>query len=97
MLPMVNLLAATLSTADAIPPEVVMFALPREVLPIAKATVPPGKVVPVTGFTVAVTCVDAFCATVAGLAAARVVVETGGNTTVTITEAVEPLKLALPA
>jgi hypothetical protein len=91
------LLPATLNTAAAIPPVTVRVALPSDVFPRAKLTVPAGRVVPLAAFTIAVIEVAAFAAIVGGLAAATVVVAAGGRATVTVTEAVEPLKLALPA
>jgi hypothetical protein len=96
LLPALNLLPATLNTAAAIPPVTVNVALPRDVFPTAKFTVPAGRAVPLAALTIAVTVVVALGAIDGGLAAAIVVVAAGGRATVTITEAVEPLKALLP-
>jgi hypothetical protein len=96
LLPRLNLLPATLTEADAIPAETVNVALPSEVLPIAKLTVPVGKVDPAAGFTMAVTWVVAFCAKVGGLAATTVVVRAGAAATVTITEPADTANLLSP-
>src|SRR5580658_5541934 len=97
LLPALNLLPATLNTAAVIPPVAVSVALPREVFPRAKLTVPAGRAVPLAAFTIAVTVVAALAAIVGGLAAATVVVAASGRATVTVTDAVEPLKPLLPA
>jgi hypothetical protein len=60
LLPRLNLLPATLNTADAIPPATVNVALPRDVVPRAKFTVPEGNAAPVLAFTIAVTVVVAL-------------------------------------
>jgi hypothetical protein len=96
LLPGLNLLPATLNTAAAIPPVTVNVALPRDVFPSAKFTVPAGRAAPVVAFTVAVTVVVAFCAMVGGLAVVTVVVAAGARATVTVTEAVEPPNLLSP-
>jgi len=96
LLPRLNLLPATLNTAAAIPPVTVKVALPRDVLPRAKFTVPAGRAVPLAAFTIAVTVVVSLGAMVGGLAAATVVVATGGRATATVTDAVEALKVLLP-
>jgi len=79
------------------PPVAASVALPSEVVPRAKLTVPDGEAAPVAGLTKAVTVVVEFCAMVGGLAAATVVVAAGGRAAVTVTEAAEPLKVLLPA
>jgi hypothetical protein len=96
LLPALNLLPATLKTAAAIPPVTVNVALPRDVFPRLKLTVPVGRADPLAAFTRAVTEVVALGAIVGGLAAATVVVAAGGRATVTVTEAVDPPKLLLP-
>jgi hypothetical protein len=96
LLPSVNLLPATLTAASAIPPETARVALPRAVLPIAKLTVPAGKVDPVAGFTIAVTWVVRFCAKVGGLAATTVAVAAGAAITITVTGPVDPANLLSP-
>jgi hypothetical protein len=60
LLPTLNLLPATLKTAAAIPPVTVNVALPRDVFPRAKFTVPAGRAAPAVAFTVAVTVVVAL-------------------------------------
>jgi hypothetical protein len=96
LLPMFNLLPATLSTAAVIPPVTVNVALPRDVFPRAKVTAPSGRAAPLAAFTIAVTVVIPFEAMAGGLAAATVEVAASGRATVTVTEAVEPLKALLP-
>jgi hypothetical protein len=96
LLPTVSLLPATLNAAAAVPPVVVNVALPRDVFPRVKFTVPAGRAEAVLAFTIAVTVVAAFWAMLGGLAAATVVVAAGARATVTVTEAVEPLKLLSP-
>jgi len=97
LLPTLNLVPGTLNTAAVIPPVAVRVALPRDVFPRAKLTAPAGRAVPLAAFTIAVIVVVAFGAIVGGLAAATVVVAASGIATVTVTEAVEPLKAPLPA
>src|ERR1700722_15485982 len=96
LLPSANLLPATLTTADAIPAETVSVALPKEVLPIAKLTVPAGSVEPDAGLTMAVTCVVEFCAKVGGLAATTVAVIPGSAVTVTVVAPVDAANLLSP-
>jgi hypothetical protein len=96
LLPRLNLLPARLSTAAAPPATEVSVALPREVLPRVKFTVPAGNVEPLAALTVAVIVVVAVWPRLEGLAAAEVAVATAGTVTVTVPEAVEPLNLASP-
>src|ERR1700722_9860778 len=97
LLPAFSLLPATVNTAAAIPPVAVNVALPSDVFPRAKFTVPVGRAAPVAAFTIAVIAVVALCAMLDGLAAATVVVAPGGRATVMVTEAEEPLNLLSPA
>jgi hypothetical protein len=86
------LLPATLNTAAAIPLVTVKVALPRDVLPRAKLTVPAGRAVPLAAFTIAVTVVVALGAMVAGLAAATVVVAVTDAVTTTTTDPADAAK-----
>src|ERR1700676_4249326 len=54
LLPTLNPLPATLNTAAAIPPVTVNVALPSDVFPRAKFTVPAGRAVPLAAFTITV-------------------------------------------
>lgn len=79
---------------DALPWE--RFALPSVFPPTVKVTVPVGKVVPLAGFTEAVTTVLAVEAMVAGIAETLVVVAMAEDVTLTVVEAVELVKAELP-
>ena len=76
----------------------VSAAVPRETLPAIRLIFPAGAVFPEFALTVTVTCVVAPWSTVAGLAAAEVVVATAARgVTLTVNAAeVAPLKLAAP-
>ena len=69
LLPLPNVLPATVKIAVDEPPDPESWAVPRVVLPAVKVTVPPGEVFPEAAFTVAVNTVLAVVAMVAGLAA----------------------------
>ena len=98
LFPSARLVPFTVSVAAIAAPEVARFAIPREVPPEEKTTVPVGKMLPEAGFTIAVNTVDALCSIAAGFAVTVVVVATGGGAMVMITGvAVEPPKLLLPA
>jgi hypothetical protein len=97
LLPALNLLPATLKTAAAIPPVTVNVALPRDVFPSVKLTVPVGRADPLAAFTMAVTEVVAFVAIDGGLAAATVVVAAGGTVTSTVADPADAAKPLLPA
>ena len=97
MLPVLNLLAATLNTAVAVPPEPAKFAVPNAAFPAEKVTLPEGVTLALAALTVAVNCVVALCAILAGLAASVVVVvvATVGAVTTTVTEPADAVKLLL--
>lgn len=85
LLPGVRLLAFTVKVAVAVDPEAVSIPDPRETFPAVKVTLPVGAVVPLAGFTVAVNCVVAVWAMLAGLAASVVVVAICGEVATTTT------------
>src|SRR5580658_4233113 len=95
--PNARLVPLTVNVAAAPEPEVpevdaIRLAVPRDVLPAAKATVPTGALLPVACFTVAVSTVEAVCAIDAGLATITSEVAVAGAATETVAEAVELLK-----
>lgn len=71
-------------------------AVPREVFPSVKVTVPAGWLVPVAARTVAVRTVDAVCTMVAGAAVRTVVVATREAVTATVAVADAFARVALP-
>jgi|SRR5580658_5878592 hypothetical protein len=97
LLPVLNLLPATLNTAAAAPSMAVNVALPSEVFPIVKVTLPATAALPLAAFTIAVNWVVALNAMLAGLAATTVVVATGDAVTSTIAEPADTAKLGLAA
>ena len=74
-------------------PDAVSGSVPKGINPSENVTFPVGAVVPLAGFTVAVTLVEPPDATVDGLAEAEVVVATGAAVTVTDTVPLEFVKL----
>jgi len=91
--PEARLLPFTASVALPFAPEAVSGDVPSTVVPAANVTLPVGAAVPLAGLTVAVNCVVAVDEMLAGFANTAVVVATGGGVTVTLTVAVEPVKL----
>lgn len=85
----------TVSTAE---PAAERVAVPRDFVPRANATVPVGIAVPDAALTVAVNCVVAPGAMLAGLDVTVIVVPTDdAPVTLTVTVPVEAAKLPLPA
>jgi hypothetical protein len=89
LLPIARLLPLTARVA----PDAVNGKVPSVVFPSANVTLSVGTAVPLAGFTVAVSCVVAVDAMLAGFAVTDVVVETAGVVTVTDTVALELEKL----
>jgi hypothetical protein len=83
LLPAARLLALTVRVA----PDAVNGAVPSVVFPSPNVTLPAGTAVPLAGFTMAVSCVVAVDAMLAGFAVTDIVVETGA-VTVTVVDAV---------
>ena len=85
-----------LTVSEAVP--LARTADPSDVVPVVKAMLPVGAVLPVAGFTVTVNSVDAVAAMVAGLAVTVVVVGGSGAVTVSVIgDAVEEAKPVAPA
>jgi len=74
--PAAKLDALTFKIAEAEPPDTTTGALPKDLLPDTKTTVPAGCAEPVTGLTIAVSCVVAVWGKDDGLAVRDIVVPT---------------------
>jgi hypothetical protein len=96
LLPVARELALTVKVATPLLPDAASVPVPRVFAPRLKVTLPVGAVVPLAGFTVAVSFVLAVVAMLIGLAETAVVVATAAPVTVTTAVATEPLKVALP-
>ena len=95
LLPPARLLPFTINAAVAVAPEPASVAVPSVMFPAEKVTLPAGVTLPLAALTVAVNCVVALCAILAGLAASVVAVATGGAVTTTVTEPDDAVKLLL--
>ena len=93
MLPTDNLPAPTDSVAVPKEPEPTSDAAPSKADPAKNDTLPAGAALPLAGLTVAVNSVVPVAGMLAGAAVSEVVVATDGTATVTVADAVEPLKL----
>ncbi len=96
MFPVANLLAPTLRVAVALDPFALSGIAPKVVPPRVNVAVPAGAAVPLAGLTVAVRVVLCVAEILAGFAVSVVVVLTVALATITVAEAEDPLKVALP-
>ena len=83
LVPTARPLPFTFNVAVSVPPVVASVAVPREVVPSLKETVPVGEAVPEAGLMVAVNCVVPVDAMLVGFAVVAMVVATGGTVTLT--------------
>jgi hypothetical protein len=97
LLPATRLLAFTVKVAVAVDPDEVSGADPSETFPAMKVTLPVAAVLPVAGFTVAVNCVVAVWAMLAGLAAIVMVVAIFGEVAAITTVPDDAAKPVAPA
>ena len=96
LLPVASELPLTVNVATPLLPEAARVPAPSVLFPRVKVTVPLGAVVPLDGFTVAVSVVLAVLAILVGLAETVVVVATAGTVTVTVAVPLDAVK-ELPA